>query len=209
MTCSLCGRRMQGSFNNGRPHYRCKLAAEYALANKVDHPKTVYVREDRIETAIDAWLAELFDPAHIDDTCRLLAQIDGSPEDAARIAAAHRLIADTDDRLAKLTAAIEAGSPADLVAPRMQQLRTDKLRAEAELRAARPSTTWSPHEVRELVDGLGDIATVLADADKKQKAQLYDELRWSLGSMYSERVGGGTCTLTPRAFRPAEYDVAA
>ncbi len=176
MTCSLCGRRMQGSFNNGRPHYRCKLAAEYALANKIDHPKTVYVREDRIETAIDAWLAGLFEPANLDDTCRLLAQVDGSPEDAARLAAAHRLIADTDDRLAKLTAAIEAGSPAELVAPRMRQLRTDKLRAEAELQAARPSTTWSPLEVRELVDGLGDIATVLADADKKQKAQLYDEL---------------------------------
>jgi site-specific DNA recombinase len=176
MTCSLCGRRMQGSFNNGRPHYRCKLAAEYALANKVDHPKTVYVREDRIEEALDAWLAQLFEPDHIDATCRLLADVDERPEDTARLEAARRLLDDTDDRLAKLTAAIEAGSPADLLAPRMRQLQGDRQRAQEALAKAAPTTSWTPEQVRGLVLELGDIAGALSGADRKQKAQLYDEL---------------------------------
>ncbi len=86
------------------------------------------MREDRIDSAIDAWLARLFDPAHLEDTCRLLAQVDSAPEIAAR------------------------------------------------LEAARPTTTWTPDQVQVLVEELGDVARVLADADKKQKAQLYDEL---------------------------------
>ena len=176
MTCALCGRRMQGSWNHGRPHYRCKLAAEYALANNIDHPKTIYTREDRVVAALDTWLATLFDDDHIEETCRLLAHVDDSPEDAARVVAARRLIADTDERLAKLTAAIEAGSPPDLLAPRMRQLSADRQRAHAELQATQPKPTWTPDEIRELVDGLGDIGAVLAQADRKHKAQLYDEL---------------------------------
>jgi hypothetical protein len=31
--CGLCQRRMQGSWNNGRPHYRCVYPTEYGLAN--------------------------------------------------------------------------------------------------------------------------------------------------------------------------------
>ena len=46
--CGACGRRMQGSWNHDRAHYRCKLPYEYALANKVDHPPTIYVREDHV-----------------------------------------------------------------------------------------------------------------------------------------------------------------
>ncbi len=45
--CTLCGRRMQGHWNHDLAHYRCRYPAEYALANKVDHPKTVYLPRTR------------------------------------------------------------------------------------------------------------------------------------------------------------------
>ena len=51
--CSDCGRRMQGNWNNGRPHYRCRYPAEYARAKTLAHPATVYVREDHILPAVD------------------------------------------------------------------------------------------------------------------------------------------------------------
>lgn len=36
--CGLCHRRMQGHWANNAPYYRCRFPAEYALANKVEHP---------------------------------------------------------------------------------------------------------------------------------------------------------------------------
>jgi site-specific DNA recombinase len=41
LLCGYCGRRMQGSWNNGQAYYRCRFPEQYALANRVDHPKVV------------------------------------------------------------------------------------------------------------------------------------------------------------------------
>ena len=38
---------MQGHWINSAPYYRCRLPAEYAPANKLDHPRNVYLREER------------------------------------------------------------------------------------------------------------------------------------------------------------------
>ena len=32
--CALCGRRMQGSRNNGQAYYRCKFPSQYAITQK-------------------------------------------------------------------------------------------------------------------------------------------------------------------------------
>jgi site-specific DNA recombinase len=42
--CGLCGRRMQSHWVHGDPYYRCRFAAEYALANHVKHPLSVSLR---------------------------------------------------------------------------------------------------------------------------------------------------------------------
>jgi site-specific DNA recombinase len=36
--CTACGRKMPGSCNNGKPHYRCNFLSQYAAKNKVNHP---------------------------------------------------------------------------------------------------------------------------------------------------------------------------
>ena len=63
MRCGICGLKMQGSRNNGKPHYRCTFLSEYAAKNKIDHPASVYVREEQLLPEIDSWLARGLDPA--------------------------------------------------------------------------------------------------------------------------------------------------
>src|SRR5680860_1491264 len=57
----------------GRAHYRCRYPNEYAIANGVPHPRSVYVREDAVLPRLDAWLGRLFDPANLDATGAALA----------------------------------------------------------------------------------------------------------------------------------------
>jgi hypothetical protein len=35
---------MQGHWVNAQSYYRCRYPAEYAIANKIDHPRNVYLR---------------------------------------------------------------------------------------------------------------------------------------------------------------------
>lgn len=43
--CGICGRRMQGQRSRDVLYYRCRFPNEYALANKVSHPRNVYLAE--------------------------------------------------------------------------------------------------------------------------------------------------------------------
>src|SRR5437016_615460 len=47
VSCSACGRKMQGRRNNGKPHYRCTFLSQYAAKNKVSHPTSAYLREEQ------------------------------------------------------------------------------------------------------------------------------------------------------------------
>jgi hypothetical protein len=38
------------------------VPAEYALANKISHPRSVYIREDAFGRQVNGWLAEVFAP---------------------------------------------------------------------------------------------------------------------------------------------------
>ena len=63
---------MQGQWINEASYYRCRFPTEYALANKIDHPRNVYVREDAFDTQVNRWIASLFDPEHIHETIDLI-----------------------------------------------------------------------------------------------------------------------------------------
>lgn len=55
LRCGVCRRRMQGNLNHGEAYYRCRFPAEYALANRIEHHRTVYVREAEIVPRLDEW----------------------------------------------------------------------------------------------------------------------------------------------------------
>ena len=44
---------MTGNWNNDQACYRCRFPAGYALPNRVDHPKAVYLREADVIGQLD------------------------------------------------------------------------------------------------------------------------------------------------------------
>ncbi|HEY6318859.1 MAG TPA: hypothetical protein VI462_13365 [Acidimicrobiia bacterium] len=149
----------------------------YALAAELEHPRTVYVREELILPPLDRWLAGVFDPDRIDETCEQLAA--AASEDTAKPAeleAARRKLTDCDQRLARYRSALESGADPVVVAGWIAEVQAERGAAErvvAQLQAHRPI---DGAELRSLVEGLADIPAVLADAEPSLRAQVYADL---------------------------------
>jgi hypothetical protein len=104
VVCGICGRRMAGNYNHGAAHYRCRFPAEYALANRIDHPRTVYVKEAAILPRLDEWLASSFAARNLEATLDTLAAVGAADLAAeARAEAARRKIEDCDSRYSPST----------------------------------------------------------------------------------------------------------
>jgi DNA invertase Pin-like site-specific DNA recombinase len=196
LICSLCDRRMQAHWLNGAAYYRCRFPQEYALANKMSHPRNVYLREDQIVPALDRWLGRLFDPESIDQTIAALAATQRPAPRDEQGAAARREIAEADRKLARHRAALEAGADPAVIARWIAEVQASKAAAETRLQCSRPVSTrhLSHDELAEMIANLGDVLRVLADADPARKAVLYGGLGLRLTFYPAERkvlVGQG------------------
>jgi site-specific DNA recombinase len=190
--CALCERRMQGTWAHDAARYRC------SYSKKVDHPKSVYLREDAILPKLDAWLTGLFDEAHLDSSCEALAmagQVDDGAE--ARAEAARRAIADCDDRLAKYRKALDAGADAVVVASWMAEVHGERLRAEAALGTTVPAEQMTKSQIREMGLALRDLTAPLAKADPKLRAEVYAELGVNVVYDHERRVVSVTAGPSP------------
>jgi DNA invertase Pin-like site-specific DNA recombinase len=213
LICGLCGRRMSGQHNHGEAYYRCRYPAEYALANDVEHPRTVYLREVDVVSELDRWLAQLFDPEHLDETCAELAAASGSTDrDAAAVEAAQRKLVNCETRLDRYRAALDSGTDPSVVGQWIAEVQGEKLRAEQALISALQDEL-EPGEVRELIEQLGPIVDVLEEAQPRKKAELYASLGLQLTYRPAQdlvadeanpvacakvRVGGATQPLSTR-----------
>lgn len=92
------------------------------------------------------------------------------------LVAAQRKLTDCDAPLAKYRAALDAGSDPTIVTGWIAEVQRDRIVAQREIGLAQPAERFTKEQVRELVEGLGEFATVLTTADPKLKTQLYDEL---------------------------------
>ena len=111
---------MSGKWNNDQAHYRCRYPAEYALANKVSHPKNVYLREADVLGDVDGWLAELSAPEAFDATVAQIAEQAERQEDPAaqaRAEAARVRIAEYDAQISRYPASIDAGGDPAVIGP--------------------------------------------------------------------------------------------
>jgi DNA invertase Pin-like site-specific DNA recombinase len=181
LRCGLCDRRMQGSWNHGRPYYRCRYPAEYALVEEIGHPKAVYLQEQEVVPPLDRWIARVFEPDRLEETCRKLAEAQGpSFEDEARLAAIRESLAECDARLARYRQALEAGADPAVVAAWIKEVQTERRSIERELRGNGPAAVWTPRDIRALVESLGDLVAVLRAAGPRKKAELYGELGLNL-----------------------------
>jgi site-specific DNA recombinase len=183
MLCGLCGRRMGGKWNNDQAYYLCRFPAEYALANKVDHPRNVYLREADVLGHVDGWLGELFGPAGIDETLSQLAERAAQPNDPAALAraeAARARIAEYDAEISQYRASLKAGGDPAVVGPWIAETQAKKVAAQAEIRAVTGQRRMSPDDIAAIVAALGDLARVVRDADTSDKAEIYAQLGLTL-----------------------------
>jgi site-specific DNA recombinase len=174
LRCGLCQRRMEGTWNHDAPHYRCRYPAEYALANTIEHPKAVYVRETLIVPRLDRWLCRQFDDDHLLATCQALAAAT-QPDPAASnaVEAARRTLRDCDAQLARYRVALDAGVDPTVVAGWIAETQARRAKAERALTTAGPATRSSASAIGALLGGLPDKVRMLAEAPPSEKAGLY------------------------------------
>lgn len=181
LRCGLCDRRMQGSWNHEQPYYRCRYPTEYALPARIRHPRTVYVREEQIVPPLDEWIAGLFEPDRMEETCRTLAAAQEPPVvDDDHTAAARQALAECEARLARYRDALEAGVEPAIVGEWIREVQAERVRAELELRRRRPTPTLSEEDILALLESLGDAVGVLEAAEPQKKADLFESLGLSL-----------------------------
>lgn len=138
--CGICQRRMEGSWNNGEPYYRCRFGEEYALANHVQHPRNVYLREVAVLPRMDTWLGKYFAPHRRAGTiAAIAAAVGGEPAEDASTALAEQAIAECDRKLAHYRTTLEAlGDDTDptIVAGWIAEAQKQREAAQAQLRHA-------------------------------------------------------------------------
>ena len=171
--CAVCGRRMQGAARGGkrttRILYRCELGKSRSVpVELIDHPRTVYLREDAVTPRLDEWIASLADP---EDLAR-----GQEVEPGAGNASLLRQLSEANSKVAALVAAVESGvAVEDLTeALRRRSAERDELKACLE-RAERPHA-MSAAQITELVQELGGLAAVLGEATGAERAQVYASL---------------------------------
>lgn len=185
MFCGLCNRRMQGSWNNGQSHYRCVFPQQYALANKVDHPRSLYLREAQVLRPLDTWLAEAFAPSNLARAITALhvnqdLRARPSGPEQARRDEAQRTIADCDARLERYRKALEAGTDPALIATWTAEVNVQRAAAEQILAQAkhdrRARRLLTPDEIDRIIRTAGSLVCVLPGADADKRAEVYRQL---------------------------------
>lgn len=141
--CGICDRRMQGSWHDGQPYYWCTFPGEYALANCIDHPRVVYLREAEVVPELDTWLTKTLDPTHLPVTLDALAAAQHDDPLPGELSIRQE-INQCERQLTQYRAALDAGSDPAVVGPWITESQARKLAAEARLRAQPGTRPASP-----------------------------------------------------------------
>lgn len=158
MLCGLCGRKMSGKWNNDQAYYLCRYPAEYALANRVNHPKNVYIKEADVIGHVDDWLAELFAPEAVNETVAQLTGQAAHLEDPATNAlaeAARARIAECDAEISQYRASLKAGGDPKVIGPWIAETQAKKVAAQAEIRSASGRRQMNRDEIEAVITAFG------------------------------------------------------
>lgn len=125
---------MQGHWDNAAPYYRCRFSNEYAVANKVQHPLNVTLRQDVLLDPLDTWLATRFEPpARTIDELTAAASIPDQADTGGDEIKAK--IDDCDRRLTRAQAAPDVGADPSTIAQWVTQTGAERARYKAARRA--------------------------------------------------------------------------
>lgn len=191
---------MQGQWTHDEPYYRCRFPNEYGLANKIQHPRNIYLAEKDILPPIDGWLATAFAPHHLDTTITKMYESQPEPEDDSRLDATNQIVAECDEKLARYRQALEAGTDPVLVATWTAEVQARRAEALAQTRTKSKQRRMSRAEISNLVDALGSIRTVLAHAEPTDKAEIYRRLGMRLTYEPAKRRVRAEASLDPHTW---------
>ncbi|MEV6283762.1 recombinase family protein [Kribbella sp. NPDC051770] len=198
--CSRCGRKMEAAPRSHAIFYRCaarSLLPEAKVA--LEHPPTVYVREDHLTRPVNKWIARLFSPAHLADTVDALVGAEEEDESAAQAAEARRRIAEAEATMKRLQRALEAGWDPDGLTSQYNAAALDKRAAEAAMAAIQPAQRLTAGDVTKMIAELGDMARVLDSADREDLAELYKAL--GLAITYDDKEKRADVSISPRVVK--------
>jgi site-specific DNA recombinase len=178
--CGICQRRMQGSWNNGQAYYRCTFPNEYALANHVAHPRTVYLREVQVIPPLDKWLGQSFSPANLPSTIDALAAPQ-SRQIPAEITALREELARLDRQLGSYRATLDNGGDPAVISEWITETQATKLATRAQLQTYpdhqdAAQTGLSRQDIEALIEEITDVMGLLGTARAANKAELYARL---------------------------------
>jgi hypothetical protein len=170
---------MEGSWNNGEAYYRCRFPEEYALANKVSHPRNVYLREAVLLPRLDGWLGRYFALHRRAETIAAIVAAQGDVRQDATTALARQTIAECDRKLARYQAALDAldeDTDTDVIAGWIAQAQKRRSAAQAQLRHTPRQAHVTEDDIATLIDEITDYTQALATTDPARKADLYGKL---------------------------------
>jgi hypothetical protein len=191
IACGICNRKMQGQHSHDIAYYRCRYPSEYALANHVDHPRNVIMREEVLIKPLDTWLTQQFAPHHSQHTVAHLihqATADHGPTVTAHTDPDEAIIATCDTKLARYRAALDAGADPTVVTTWIAETQTERqqaqarqAQAQAQARTGTPSlaeevTRLTEAQLTTIIDELGNLTDALRDADPAHKLEVYRSL---------------------------------
>jgi hypothetical protein len=168
---------MQGHWINEARYYRCRFPSEYALANKIRHPRNVYLREDAFEAEVNGWLTSVFAPHRLRDTIDQMMgdqQATGDQVAAARVA--EDKIADANLKMARYRAAIDAGGDPGEIGTWIAEAKAQRVQAESDRRQATSTATMTRQQIHDLIEECAHNTAALGNADPADMASAYREL---------------------------------
>jgi hypothetical protein len=169
---------MQGAARKHAVFYRCSARTLVPGSPVADlHPADVYLREDLLTRKVDAWIATLFDPEHLDETAEALAAVDDDDRESASIATRLAQSVQTAEvAMARMRRALEAGWDPAALTEQYNAAVAGKRSAEAELSAVKVPERVSADDIRQMVRELGDMTAALDQADAGDMRALYEAL---------------------------------
>jgi hypothetical protein len=151
-----------------RPTARCGTAASpprpaHCPRTSPTTPKAVYVREDAIVSALDAWLPTLADPEWLASTQEPESSIE------KRHASLRARLPEIDEATTNLVTALEAGTDPAVINPRLADLHAEREEVTRQLASLRSAERLSPMDIDALLVELGGLGSVLREATPPER----------------------------------------
>lgn len=187
--CGLCRRVMGTQWSHDMAYYRCRFAYEYALANKINHPRNILFRERDLVPQLDRWISLQFTPGHKAATIERMYQSQlARTRNADDSTGAAAIVRDCDNKLDRYRALIDSGAASsETVAQWIAETESRRATATAQMHA-RKRPVLPRARIAELVEAAGNTSDALRNAPGSKKNRLYRALGLRMTYQSAQRI---------------------